>query len=244
MRKLLLFLIALASIAFGVCSLASAQVPMTGAGRGTPSSGGGGSFSITPVGTIANSGSGSSTTLNSVTWGSGCNSVLVSFAWGTSNTGSTISAATLDGSQALTPVSASFGNNLANGNGAEWFYIANPTGTSGTPTVTFGAAINNGVGGQVYCVVTSTPVPSSSNGNETAPTGTSVSAPITIPSGGGAVGICFDLDTVAFGFTNLTLDNNINIRGQFGNLNVGSAHATGGTGASVSVTCQATGSIA
>jgi hypothetical protein len=31
MRKLLAFLIALASIAFGVCSLASAQVPMTGA---------------------------------------------------------------------------------------------------------------------------------------------------------------------------------------------------------------------
>lgn len=47
MHKFLTFLIALGAIVLGVCSPASAQVPMTGAGLGAPPSGGGGSLTYT-----------------------------------------------------------------------------------------------------------------------------------------------------------------------------------------------------
>jgi hypothetical protein len=52
MRKLLLFLIALASIALGVCSPASAQTNIIGSGMwgdAKPSGGGGGNVSWTPT---------------------------------------------------------------------------------------------------------------------------------------------------------------------------------------------------
>ena len=225
--------------------IAHAQVPITGAGLGKPTSGGV-SFSITPEGTTGNSGSGASTTLGSWTYGSGCSTVLVAFTWGWT-VAATITAATLDGSQALTPVSGSFGNNLFGSLSTQIFSITSPTGSSGTSTVTFSGAITNGVAAQAWCVNTNTPTPASAAfqcaSNNCSGSGfsqASVSQSITIPSGGGVVGICSGGGPASYAFTNLTLDNNISFTGTFVTNQAGSGHATGGTGASVTVTCADT----
>lgn len=217
-----------------------------GPGPGTVHSAGV-AFSITDgAGTFTgNSGSGSSTTLTSVTWGSGCNVVAVGFAWSSIVT-TTISGATLDGSQTLTAVSGAFANNLSNSPAAEIFYIANPTGTSGTPTVTFNTALVGGVAAQIWCIKTTTTTPSAGAAGCAAASGNAcpgnntelnTTASLTVPSGGGLVGMCIGDLPASYTFTNMTKDQDISYQGQFGTNQAGSGHATGGTGASVTVTC-------
>jgi hypothetical protein len=153
----------------------------------------------------------------------------------------TITSLKLDGTQSMTAVTGSFFNNLANGNAAQFFYIANPTGSSGTPTITFSSTFTVGaVALQAWCITTATPTPAGGNGNGTG-FAANISAALTVPSGGAIFGVCEDLNTsspATYVFTNITADNNaIVIQKQFGPGLVGSGHATGGTGASVSVTC-------
>lgn len=232
MRKIIIFLAGLL-----LCSSLHAQVPMTGAGLAKPATGGG-SFAVAKKGTSANT-SNASTTLSawSVAYSAGCNTVLVGVAWNTSAS-ATITALTLDGSQAMTAVPSSFFNNLSNNDAAQFFYIVNPTGTTGTPSVTFSGAFTIGaIGLQAWCIATATTTPSAGNGNGTG-FASSISASVTVPSGGAVFGICTGNGSVgAWNFTNITLDNNIVVPNEFGPADMGSGHATGGAGASVSVTC-------
>lgn len=205
-------------------------------GPGTPHSTSG--FSVTAQGTTGSAGSGSSTTLASWTYGSGCNTVLVGVTWGPT-TSATITSLKLDGSQSMTAVSGSFFDNSTNGfDEAQFFFIANPTGSSGTPTITFSAGLTNGVALQAWCIITTTTTPTAGNGNGLSANATSVSAAVIVPSGGAVFGMCTGNGGVTtWAFTNIATDNNIAFHNQFGTGNAGSGHATGGTGASVNVTC-------
>jgi hypothetical protein len=140
----------------------------------------------------------------------------------------------------MTAVTGSFFNNLSNNNAAQFFYIANPTGSSGTPTITFSSTFTVGAMAlQAWCITTTTTTPSGGNGNGTG-FAANISASLTVPSGGAIFGVCYDPNSSAstYTFTGVTVDNNaITLRQQFGSGIAGSGHATGGTGTSVTVTC-------
>lgn len=202
----------------------------------------GGSFSITPSSTQASTSNTNTAAAGAISWANGANIVLVGIFWG-SALSATINSATLDGSQTLTPVSGAFCNNLVNGNAAQIFSISNPTGSGGTPTFNFSTALNAGWGIRVWSIGTTQSAPSSGNNSGATSFAANANASITIPVGGGAVGIVGDQDTIALAFTNLTTDNgSISYPGQFGSNLIGSGNATGGTGSSVSVTGAGAGS--
>lgn len=201
-----------------------------------PVKSGGSGFSVTTRGTSVNTAN-ANTTLGSWTYGSGHNTILVGVAWNTSAS-VTITGLTLDGTQTLTAVPSSFFNNLAFNDAAQFFYITNPTGSSGTPTVTFSGAFTIGaIGLQAWGINTTTPTPSGGNANGTG-FNSSISAALTVPSGGAIFGITSPNQSFTGGpsFTNITADNTLIVPNQFGPANMASGHAVGGAGSSVTVT--------
>jgi hypothetical protein len=182
-----------------------AQVPMTGAGTGTPK---GSSFSLTAQGS-----SGSSTTGNTiinygtVSYGSGCNAVLIGIWWYPTAGSNVVSGVSVGGS-AASQVSASF---TSQGSfSMDLWQLNSPAGSSANITVTYSANVTFNSNVTAYCLVTTTTAVSAVAHNGAGPVSCGVASPvsatISVPAGGGAVVITGDNNGQVLSFTNASSD--------------------------------------
>jgi hypothetical protein len=206
MRKFPLFLIALASIAFGVCSPASAGCII---GEGIICRSQSAVDSLTYETLATETGGTSTATFSSVTFGTANSNRVLIFITGsrvTSGLSNTVSSANIRGVSASQVPSAAVTGTGGNITSDIW-YASVPTGTSGTIVVNWANA-NTRSGICVYNLVTATPV-ATHGGSSSGQTALSLSftASLTVPlSGYGVVGAVFQQTGNTLSFTNATQD--------------------------------------
>lgn len=183
MRRLVL---AVALFCVGAFCLAQsdAQVPLTGAGLGTPHVSSG-SFSLTYE---ANGGSADTSSANqtygSLTWGSGCTYLVNGILW--YNTANSTVSSKSDNSAAGIQVASAYATVGAGETSVDVWDVTSPSGTSGTVAVDYTAAPSYNSSVFVYCLISSHPSP----GTAVATNGGSVislSVTVAVPSGGAAI---------------------------------------------------------
>jgi hypothetical protein len=167
------------------------------------------SFSLV-LGGSASSSNTSLTTIDygTVTYASGCTRVIAAAQW---YTGGTISGITIGGT-ALAQIS---GAHVTNSSIADdmWESSASLAGSSGDVQITYSAAPNYTSSVALYCLKTTTPISSAQATNGFNATAT-VSAPITIPSGGGAIAITqSQFGTSLSSWTNAATDTTVTLGG-------------------------------
>ena len=237
-RKLLTFLIALASIAFGVCSPAWGW--FHGCASCVPS------FSLAWVSHAEDSAGGTTVTYSSLSFGAAASNRIIAVAVvnRANNTIPTVSSMTIGGGSA-TQVASAQATDSGDFFAGDIWQAAVPTGTSGNVAITYSAAsLRSGI--DLYRIVTTTPTAASANG--VAPGASATNAPVsttvTIPSGGAALSIYglrgAQSSTPSITWTNATSDFTATNVGGANLLMVGSATTNGLTG-STTITGQTTG---
>jgi adhesin HecA-like repeat protein len=230
MRKFFTFLIVLAvTVGVSVSSFGQVgQIPTYI--QPAPS---GASFSLTYE-SIANSTAHTTTVdFGTMTYGSGCTRVVVGI--GTFAVGVGVSSVTINGVAASAISGTTTATNVPS---TIWQTNSAVSGSSGDVQVTFSAAPLDNSAVSLYCLVTSTPTPSSGQSNSTTGAAT-ISQSITVPTGGGAVAFASGYNgggTTGPNFTNATSDALDNTAGQV-IANAGHLTSTG----SVSVTAAVSG---
>jgi hypothetical protein len=209
-RKLLTFLIALASIAFGVCSPAHADcvaipgLPQSGTGCAysyPPSSG---PFSLTYESDATSSATTPTVSYGTLTWGSGCNTLVLPVQWYNTNLTDSISSIAISGNSAPAQISGvQVTNNNGNVTSDAWELVA-PSGTSGTASVTYSAAptFTSVIG--AYCLVSAHTTATATAHNSGF--GTTVSQSVVVPSGGAALIVASASGGSTISLTNGTID--------------------------------------
>jgi hypothetical protein len=191
-------------------------------------------FSITAL-TPQTTANNAATTYGTVTYGT-CDYVIFGIIF--SGTANSVSSLTLNGVSGV-QVGSAFANGSANGIYADTWSVPNPGGTSGALVINYAAAMLGGTAVQPWAIIsTGVTAPSAGAENFLPGSGTACSASIVVPSGGGVVGVFTGLDAPSntLTWTNITLDNTTTWAGKFFTVEGISGHATGGTGASVTVT--------
>jgi hypothetical protein len=165
-----------------------------------PSSGGGGSFSLTYESTNVVSTAATSIDFGTMTYGSGCTRVIAALSVSFIATGSaSISSVTINGVSATAVSGAASTWGSTAGVTDIWESNSSVSGSSGDVTVTYNNTTttfgNNANSVTLYCLVTSTPTAAHAVPVSNSPSGVglTLSGSITVPTGGGAIGVGLDV---------------------------------------------------
>lgn len=197
----------IAVLAWFTVAAVAGSLPLLGVG--SPPSGGGGGFSLT----FKNS-SGSATTgatlidYGTITYGSGCAAIIIPIFWYNTASTDTVSAVSVGGSAAsqVTGVHTAIGTG---GQSIDMWEFVSPTGTAADIKVTYSANVTFNSNVSVYCLANPVSTVATASNNAAFAcnnTGTPISAPVTVSSGGAAIAMTSTVSGKTMTFTNATSD--------------------------------------
>jgi hypothetical protein len=224
MRKFLTFLIALGAIVLGVCSPAipaSFFLFVQAPSASTP-------FGLSYIGSNNSTTAGSSFTFTSQSIGAADPTRIVVVALAAGPNAATVSNVTIGGTNA-NHATSSYQTASDNSSLSDIWYLAVSSGTTATIVVTFSGSENRCLI-EIYGIIGTGSGFSAGGGAGSSWTVSSLSASVSIPSGGGAIAVAGTHSTItgAFTPTNLTMDDNNNV---IGGGTYGAGHNTTNSGA-------------